>query len=292
MTTHPPQFTVRLDAGHGGHDFGATYQEPGAGRLVLEKDINLAVALLVPEHLPTSVRPTFSRTTDQFVDLRTRALPRGHHDLFVSVHANALGDPERAKAVRGVEVIIHSLKDTWAVGVARRFAATLAAALGIPMNANPVRENPRLRVLALANDHRDRCGRSLSALRPATHPNAVGRGVGAANTGTPAFVLELGYLTHDDDRRVLLTPAAQAAAAKAIATVIYGLRDEMDPTLPLVVDDAPVEGFGRAEDRGLRGIVEDLGEAVTEALSVSEASPISVSQEPRPLLRRPKKSRD
>lgn len=82
--------TVILDAGHGGNDPGATVDG------VYEKDINLAIALLVKEQLDASGEITvmLTRSDDIFVSLTDRAAYANERDadLFISIHANALED--------------------------------------------------------------------------------------------------------------------------------------------------------------------------------------------------------
>ena len=82
-------FTLVIDAGHGGHDAGAV------GAYSKEKDINLRVALafgnLVEENCP-DVKVIYTRKRDVFIPLQTRAdiANRNKADLFISVHTNAL----------------------------------------------------------------------------------------------------------------------------------------------------------------------------------------------------------
>lgn len=82
-------FTLVIDAGHGGHDAGAV------GAYSKEKDINLKVALafgrLVENNCP-DVKVVYTRKTDVFIPLQRRADIANNNkaDLFVSVHTNAL----------------------------------------------------------------------------------------------------------------------------------------------------------------------------------------------------------
>lgn len=83
------QFTLVIDAGHGGHDAGAV------GSFSKEKNINLNVALafgrLVESNCP-DVKVIYTRRTDVFIPLQQRAdiANRNKADLFISVHTNAL----------------------------------------------------------------------------------------------------------------------------------------------------------------------------------------------------------
>lgn len=82
-------FTLVIDAGHGGHDAGAV------GAYSKEKDINLRVALafgkLVEENC-NNVKVVYTRKTDVFIPLQRRADIANNNkaDLFISVHTNAL----------------------------------------------------------------------------------------------------------------------------------------------------------------------------------------------------------
>lgn len=103
-------FTLVIDAGHGGHDFGA----PGA--ISNEKDINLRVALAFGKYVESNcpdVKVIYTRKTDVFVPLKERAniANRNKADLFISVHTNAL---EGGKIARGFETYtlgMHRAKD-------------------------------------------------------------------------------------------------------------------------------------------------------------------------------------
>ncbi|MFN3347288.1 MAG: N-acetylmuramoyl-L-alanine amidase, partial [Candidatus Bipolaricaulaceae bacterium] len=62
-----PEVVVVIDAGHGGHDPGAVL----AG--VQEKDVNLAIALLVQKKAQANgLRVVLTRNTDVYVDLVER----------------------------------------------------------------------------------------------------------------------------------------------------------------------------------------------------------------------------
>jgi N-acetylmuramoyl-L-alanine amidase len=283
----PARFIVRLDAGHGGHQPGATYQDPETGSLLMEKDLTLPITLQIVEFLPTYVYPKLSRTQDEFVDLRTRALPRGHHDLFVSVHVNA-AKPDRADTVRGLEAIIYSLADAWTVRLARKFLSALSRALQIPLNENPIRENPKLRVLQLSHEHQDRFGRSPSALRPATHPEIAGRGYGERHVGVPAVLLELGYLTHPQDRKIIRDRAKQTIAAQTIAEVIGGLHAEGIPAELLDELPEPMDSF--VPDPALRPILDETIGQTTALAALDE--PVLMVEAPKVQRRRKKKAQD
>lgn len=83
-------FCVVIDPGHGGKDPGAVVGE------VYEKDINLAIALLIRDNLSglENVSVFMTRDDDIYLSLGERAqfANKRQADFFVSIHANALED--------------------------------------------------------------------------------------------------------------------------------------------------------------------------------------------------------
>lgn len=108
-------FTLVIDAGHGGHDAGAV------GSFSKEKNINLNVALafgrLVENNCP-DVKVIYTRRTDVFIPLQRRADIANNNkaDLFISIHTNALPNGRIAYG-----------SETYSLGMARA-GANLAVA--------------------------------------------------------------------------------------------------------------------------------------------------------------------
>ncbi|WP_297512684.1 N-acetylmuramoyl-L-alanine amidase [Thermococcus sp.] len=78
-------YTICVDAGHGGKD-------PGAVGYVVEKDVNLAIALKVAQVLERDgARVVLTRNGDYFVTLsgRVQIANSADCDIFISIHANA-----------------------------------------------------------------------------------------------------------------------------------------------------------------------------------------------------------
>lgn len=87
-TAFAKPFTVVIDAGHGGHDSGAV------GKIIKEKNVNLAVALLVGKMIEENypdIKVVYTRKTDRFLPLQERAdIVNGNNaDVFICIHANA-----------------------------------------------------------------------------------------------------------------------------------------------------------------------------------------------------------
>jgi N-acetylmuramoyl-L-alanine amidase len=112
-----PLRVIVLDAGHGGHDAGATGPS-GLMEKDLVLDVTRRVARLVEEQL--GVKVVLSRDGDHFVPLRDRTsfANRERADLFVSIHANAHRQTDSA----GVETYFLSSEAT--DNAARQVAAS------------------------------------------------------------------------------------------------------------------------------------------------------------------------
>ncbi len=86
------KFTIVLDAGHGGTDFGANRVYPETGRLN-EKDVTLAVVLKLGQKIEKNkdYKIIYTRKIDEYPSLidRTNLANRSKADLFISVHCNA-----------------------------------------------------------------------------------------------------------------------------------------------------------------------------------------------------------
>ncbi len=97
-------FTVVIDAGHGGHDYGAI------GKATNEKSINLGVTLelvkLLEKNMP-DVKIVTTRNNDTFVTLQGRAdiANKAEGDLFISIHTNSIDKKARNyRTVAGASV--------------------------------------------------------------------------------------------------------------------------------------------------------------------------------------------
>jgi len=202
-------FLVVVDAGHGGHDPGAV-----AGG-INEKDINLRAALRLAALLrEAGIEARLTRKDDTYLRLneRTDLANRWNADLFVSLHCNAL---PRGRHARGVEIYLMALptdKD------AMRLALYENRELGKnnTIEESDAKTNLLLRILgemeqnakigqstrlaeSLFNTGR-RTGLQMS--RVAQAPFFVLRGA-----AMPAVLVEMGYLTEPEDRRLLNDPA-------------------------------------------------------------------------------------
>ncbi|HYE92886.1 MAG TPA: N-acetylmuramoyl-L-alanine amidase [Terriglobales bacterium] len=229
-----PLRTIVLDAGHGGHDPGAT----GPGGLTekeLVLDVTKRVARLIEEKLDIKVR--LSRDGDHFVPLkeRTSFANRERADLFVSIHANA----HTSAAHEGVETYFLSSEAT---DIAARQTAALensVVQLEKPVNGRAAgRENALKAILwdlaqsdflfessRLAEVVQDSMTRSLRI------PN---RGVKQAGfyvlggAAMPAILIEIGFVTNPREERRLRESRYRDEIARAIFAGIADYKKQWD----------------------------------------------------------------
>jgi len=111
------EFTLVIDAGHGGHDTGAP------GKFSKEKDINLKTALAFGKYVEKNcpdVKVIYTRRKDVFVELKDRAgiANKAKADLFISIHTDALENNSVARGMTTYTLGMHRAKDN--LDVAKR----------------------------------------------------------------------------------------------------------------------------------------------------------------------------
>lgn len=107
------RFTLCIDPGHGGKDFGCI------GSITNEKTIVLRVATklkeLLGKHLKDYVDVVMTRSDDRFIPLQGRAdtANKAHSDLFMSIHVNSVAKTnKRRKSIAGCQVYTLGLHKT------------------------------------------------------------------------------------------------------------------------------------------------------------------------------------
>ena len=221
---------VIIDPGHGGRDPGTL------GSASYEKDIVLAIGRQLYDELEgrEMFEPHLTRETDVYVDLDMRsqfAVDRAG-DLFVSIHANAAAD-ERA---RGFETIF--------LGEARSEEAREVA---LRENRGPEVDDaggsPSDVQFILAGMDRNEnyaesrlfAGFVQNSIRSVRRGGAPDRGVIqgpwwvllGALVRMPSVIVEVGFLSNDEEERYLNGAEGQGAIARAIADAIVAYREDV-----------------------------------------------------------------
>lgn len=227
----PPVMRVTIDPGHGGSDAGTI----NAG--LREADLVLSVGRKLKDLLAQDQRfePSLTRNEDVKVSLRERVRRSEMQkaDLFVSLHANSSADPR----ARGMEIYLQNNlpadDDTLLLAAIenqkeilreneQQAAATLSKKNDLAMiledlhRGSKARSSLRLSRILSRNwpleDHR-----SSRPVRQA--PFYV-----ISRSQAPSVLVELGFLTHEHDRTLLLRPEIQDKVADSIYHSILEFR--------------------------------------------------------------------
>jgi len=221
-STYKPKkgYRIVVDAGHGGHDGGAT---AGGYR---EKDIVLQIAKRVKKLLLREGYSVYmTRDSDHFVKLsnRTKFSNRRKADIFVSIHANAVGKKSRANVVHGIETYFLSKART---ARAKRVAAKENRALLSKKDyhsrnviLNDVLNGPKI---ILSNKLAIDVHNSILEYTRTLYPKTRSGGVRSApfwvlvGAQTPSILVEVGYITNPYERAKIIKPSYQTMIAKGI----------------------------------------------------------------------------
>lgn len=212
---------VVIDPGHGGKDPGALSR---AG--VREKDITLAIALQVRDTLVASGRydVALTRSTDVFIELEDRVTKARNlgADLFIALHADAGGKP----TTRGASVYTLSPDGEKRIdGASKQHDWILDAEID---SNRPDEVNQILRDL-VQRETRNQSARfalgladSLAASGWPTLENTHRRKslYVLLSPDTPAALLEMGFLTNDEDVTALQSEAKRRVLVNAVSHAI------------------------------------------------------------------------
>ncbi len=213
--------TIVIDPGHGGKDPGAI----GLGD-VEEKDVTLAVARRLREEIQKKmpgVRVVMTREDDRFVELFRRGQIANERDgrLFISIHCNSM--PEKPHAASGFECYI--LRPGKSEDAARVVAAENAAIRFERDTEKYLVSAENTIVAGMAQNAFIRYSEWLAnSIRKAMRGRTgiPDRGVHQAGfyvlvgASMPSVLVELGYLSNENDVKVLKSSAGQRKMARAI----------------------------------------------------------------------------
>jgi N-acetylmuramoyl-L-alanine amidase len=206
---------IVIDPGHGGHDPGAQTRGLNEADLVLDVALRLQQLLLKA----SGFEVVLTRDTDVFIPLeeRTAIANRAGADLFLSIHANA---SRNAKA-HGVETYFlnfASNPDAEAVA-ARENSASGQTMHNLPDIVKAITLNNKLdesRDFATLVQRAmiDKLGTSNKQIRDLGVRQAPF--VVLIGAGMPSILAEISFLTHQQEGKLLKTPAYRQKIAEAL----------------------------------------------------------------------------
>jgi len=224
-------FLVVLDPGHGGDQDGALSP---AG--LKEKDLTLEIARRVAAALKSQgMRVVMTRTGDLTVPLANRpAIANAiKADVFISIHLNSMPTAEQRAHTTGIESYFLSADatDAHATAVAARENADLLAGEELVDPSDPVAAilSDLADAESLAGSSRlayDIHQRLVAALGAEDHGVKQAPFYVLAGARMPAVLLELGFISHQDDAARLATREYQERIAAAIADGVRAWRQE------------------------------------------------------------------
>ena len=213
---------IVIDAGHGGKDPGAV--GPNNEK---EKDIVLQTSFYLANILKDlGYQVSLTRQNDRFLTLRerTQIANNKNADLFISIHANA-APKGRAQYAKGIE--------TYFLSPARSERAKNVAALENKEDIGAMESYSSQDILLTLLNHSkivasqklaiDLQRNMLLALRKIHKKEIVDNGVREApfwvlvGAQMPAVLVEMGYISHDDESQRLVSPEYQKEIAYGIA---------------------------------------------------------------------------
>ena len=212
---------IVLDPGHGGDDVGALSQN----KKLREKDIVLNVSKKTASLLKErGYKVLLTRSNDRFIKLRSRtsfANDKGAH-LFISIHANAAPNKEKAKSMNGIE--------TFFLSPSRSERSMNAANLENKADTDEMNYFTKVSFLNFLNREKIIASNKLAIDMQAALLKSVRAGYKVSDGGVreapfwvlvgalmPAVLIEIGYISHPDESQKIANSKYQDRLAKGIA---------------------------------------------------------------------------
>ena len=214
---------IVLDAGHGGKDPGAV----GKNKLY-EKDIVLHIALEAGNILKKrGYKVYYTRSNDKFINLRNRTSFANdkNADIFISIHANASPNNKKAKEMQGIE--------TYFLSPTRSERSMQVANLENKADTDEMNYFTKISYLNFLNREKIIASNKLAIDVQANLLGAVKSKFKVVDGGVreapfwvlvgaqmPAVLIETGYISNDNDHKLLSNKGYRNKIALGIANGI------------------------------------------------------------------------
>ena len=246
---------IAIDPGHGGHDPGAV----GKGR-TREKDVVLAISRTLADRINAEdgMRAILVRSTDRYVDLRERMeiARRSRADLFISVHADAVGD----RRPEGTTVYALSTKGA-SDEAARQLAERENAAVGgVALNdkddvlASVLIDLSQNAALSASLEVGDDVIRELARIGKVHRRTVQQAGfLVLKSPDLPSILVETGFISNPNEERRLRDRNYQTRVAEAMLSGVRNYFYENPPPdtkIAMLVRQKPVRHVRHVVTRG------------------------------------------
>ena len=224
--------TIVIDPGHGGKDPGAS------GKRSQEKDIVLAVAKLLRKNLADEgFNVKLTRSKDVFIELGQRAnlANQWDGDLFISLHCNAIdASEERKRIIQGYQFyVLRAPESEEDKAIARRenAVATLYGEKNAKDELSPLEW---FKLEARLEQYKQTSYLFTEKLLDSFEDGKIkrmGTGVGGAGfmvlvgAMMPAVLIELGFISNEEDENYMITAKGQQDLADRIAEAVSKYKD-------------------------------------------------------------------
>ena len=236
------EFIVVIDAGHGGKD-------PGANKNIREKDINLKVALMVGETIKNrhpEIKILYTRDKDIFVGLneRARMANQANADLFISIHCNAATN----RSAKGAETFTLGIEEDRTernLEIAKRENGVIFLEDNHEKKYSDFNPNSPESYIIFEYMQSEFVKESIHIAQYVqenltSSANLRDRGVRQAGflvlsaTSMPSILVELGYVSNNDEAKYLASAAGQKKLSDCISNAFNkyyaDLTKQMAPT--------------------------------------------------------------
>ncbi len=255
--------TVVIDPGHGGKDSGTIGKYGYEKDLVL--DVSLKVGHYIEKYMP-NVKVIYTRSTDVFIELRNRAkiANKNNADLFISIHANGVDNPNPL----GTETFVMGLdKESKNFAVVKKENSVILQENNYQDQYGDFKPNSPESYIALTlfqNAHLKQSLR-LAQLVQNQFKERVGRkdrGVKQApfwvlwTNKSPSILIELGFISNEEEGKFLSTEQGRDYMASAIYRAFKQYKIEMD---------GPIENINKETDLAKKDIVKETSSTIKES---------------------------
>lgn len=231
---------VCLDAGHGGKDPGNL----GTGRFkTTEKHISLNVTKLVGKYIQENfpgVKVVYTREDDRFIELAERCAiaNKAKADVFISIHCNA-NDKHEPHGTESFVMGLHKTEANMRTAMKENAAILLEeghslkydgydpkdpeSMIALSLRQNAYIDHSLLLSAAVQRQFKERAGRTDRGVKQAGF-------LVISYTTMPAILIELGFLTNQDEEDYLQSAKGQEHMASAIYRAFKEYKNTLEGT--------------------------------------------------------------